>query len=179
MEGRDIGTVVFPRADVKIYLDASAEERARRRALDPAHRLASGRRRSRVGADRARPQRPHPRGVASLRRADAVLVDTTGRRCPRSSRGHGGRSGLRPSLTARGSVTRLSLSPSLLAPIFSPCSPPTRPGRAPSGGGPARSPCRSPAAPRCPGTGRPAPCRCRRRCPGRGWGCRRPGPRRR
>jgi cytidylate kinase len=37
MEGRDIGTVVFPGADVKIYLDASAEERARRRAHDPAH----------------------------------------------------------------------------------------------------------------------------------------------
>ena len=37
MEGRDIGTVVFPQADVKIYLDASAEERARRRAHDPAH----------------------------------------------------------------------------------------------------------------------------------------------
>src|SRR5689334_5089156 len=30
MEGRDIGTVVFPDADVKVYLDASAEERARR-----------------------------------------------------------------------------------------------------------------------------------------------------
>ena len=40
MEGRDIGTVVFPGAEVKIYLDASAEERARRRATDPAH--ASG-----------------------------------------------------------------------------------------------------------------------------------------
>jgi cytidylate kinase len=37
MEGRDIGTVVFPDADVKLYLDASAEERARRRAADPAH----------------------------------------------------------------------------------------------------------------------------------------------
>ncbi len=37
MEGRDIGTVVFPEADVKIYLDASPEERARRRAHDPAH----------------------------------------------------------------------------------------------------------------------------------------------
>src|SRR5205823_3171544 len=37
MEGRDIGTVVFPDADVKIYLDASAEERARRRLHDPAH----------------------------------------------------------------------------------------------------------------------------------------------
>src|SRR5918992_3069420 len=37
MEGRDIGTVVFPNADLKIYLDASAEERARRRANDAAH----------------------------------------------------------------------------------------------------------------------------------------------
>jgi cytidylate kinase len=31
LEGRDIGTVVFPGADVKFYLDARAEERARRR----------------------------------------------------------------------------------------------------------------------------------------------------
>ena len=37
MEGRDIGTVVFPGADVKIYLDASEEERARRRVNDSAH----------------------------------------------------------------------------------------------------------------------------------------------
>ena len=37
MEGRDIGTVVFKDADVKLYLDASPEERARRRASDPAH----------------------------------------------------------------------------------------------------------------------------------------------
>jgi CMP/dCMP kinase len=37
MEGRDIGTVVFPDADVKVYLDASPDERARRRANDPAH----------------------------------------------------------------------------------------------------------------------------------------------
>ena len=35
MEGRDIGSVVFPNADVKIYLDASPEERARRRAAIP------------------------------------------------------------------------------------------------------------------------------------------------
>ncbi len=34
LEGRDIGTVVFPDADVKVFLTASAEERARRRALD-------------------------------------------------------------------------------------------------------------------------------------------------
>src|SRR5690349_20765657 len=37
MEGCDIGTVVFPDADVKVYLDAAPEERARRRASDPAH----------------------------------------------------------------------------------------------------------------------------------------------
>ena len=37
MEGRDIGTVVFPNADVKVYLDASPDERARRRANDPNH----------------------------------------------------------------------------------------------------------------------------------------------
>ena len=37
MEGRDIGTVVFPNADVKVYLDAAPEERARLRASDPAH----------------------------------------------------------------------------------------------------------------------------------------------
>jgi cytidylate kinase len=37
MEGRDVGTVIFPRADVKIFLDASPDERARRRASDPAH----------------------------------------------------------------------------------------------------------------------------------------------
>ena len=41
MEGRDIGTVVFPDAEVKIFLDASPEERARRRAHDPPH--AAGR----------------------------------------------------------------------------------------------------------------------------------------
>src|SRR5690606_17679280 len=41
MEGRDIGTTVFPQADVKVYLDADPEERARRRAQDPAH--AAGR----------------------------------------------------------------------------------------------------------------------------------------
>ena len=33
MEGRDIGTNVFPNANVKIYLDATAEERAKRRVL--------------------------------------------------------------------------------------------------------------------------------------------------
>ena len=43
MEGRDIGTVVFPDAQVKIYLDASPEERARRRAADFLHHILVGR----------------------------------------------------------------------------------------------------------------------------------------
>src|SRR5262245_36812812 len=42
MEGRDIGSVVFPNADVKIYLDASPDERARRRAADADHEHSRG-----------------------------------------------------------------------------------------------------------------------------------------
>ncbi len=69
MEGRDIGTVVFPQADVKIYLDASPEERARRRAADPAHTsqgVAPGGSRDR--ARRTRPQRLDASRVAALGR---------------------------------------------------------------------------------------------------------------
>ena len=69
MEGRDIGTVVFPEADVKLYLDASPEERARRRAADPAHSARShSRQRGRDGAGRAGRDRSHPHRVAPLRR---------------------------------------------------------------------------------------------------------------
>jgi CMP/dCMP kinase len=82
MEGRDIGTVVFPRADVKIYLDASAEERARRRALDPAHsRAASVAEVESALIERDRSDRTRdvsPLYVAS----DAVLVDTTDQPVP-------------------------------------------------------------------------------------------------
>ncbi len=79
MEGRDIGTVVFPDADVKIYLDASPEERARRRARDPAHQFSRGGAVSEVAAaleerDRADRTRPtSPLAVAP----DAVQIDTT------------------------------------------------------------------------------------------------------
>ena len=48
MEGRDIGTVVFPHADLKFYIDASPEERARRRAADPAHTGSQCERRQRA-----------------------------------------------------------------------------------------------------------------------------------
>ena len=68
MEGRDIGTVVFPAADVKIYLDATPEERARRRAHDPAHALERRGRDGRRRGDRARSarsERPHASDVAA------------------------------------------------------------------------------------------------------------------
>ena len=88
MEGRDIGTVVFPDADVKIYLDASPEERARRRASDPAHRSSTPRGpvRGRDRTGRARSQRLDPRGFAvgdGARRhphRDDRLGDRLGRR---------------------------------------------------------------------------------------------------
>ena len=79
MEGRDIGSVVFPQADVKVYLDAAPEERARRRAGDPAH--AAGRDAG-VGAVaealEARDHTDRTRVVSPLRLApDAVYIDTT------------------------------------------------------------------------------------------------------
>ena len=86
MEGRDIGTVVFPDADVKIYLDASPEERARRRANDPAHRSSHrrGAGRSRDRARRARSQRLDPRGVAAVH--GAATPSSSIRPASRSSR---------------------------------------------------------------------------------------------
>lgn len=80
MEGRDIGTVVFPDADVKIYLDASPEERARRRANDPAHRASAGTALTDVATALAeRDLSDSTRTVSPLARAaDAVLIETTG-----------------------------------------------------------------------------------------------------
>jgi CMP/dCMP kinase len=80
MEGRDIGTVVFPNADVKIYLDASPEERARRRAADPAHRASNGAALSDVATALAERDRSDAtRSVSPLAQApDAVHVETTG-----------------------------------------------------------------------------------------------------
>jgi CMP/dCMP kinase len=81
MEGRDIGTVVFPDADVKVFLDASPEERARRRATDPAH--AAGKTMSAVteiaSALAARDQSDRTRTASPLAQAsDAIRIDTTG-----------------------------------------------------------------------------------------------------
>lgn len=76
MDGRDIGTVVWPSAELKVYLDASIDERARRRhaeapgvALDEVRRQLS-----------ARDEQDSGRETAPLRVADdAEYVDTTGR----------------------------------------------------------------------------------------------------
>jgi len=79
MEGRDIGTVVFPQADLKIYLDASEEERARRRAADPAHTLSRGGQAAVAAAIAARDRSDTTRAASPLTlAADAVHIDTTG-----------------------------------------------------------------------------------------------------
>jgi len=80
MEGRDIGTVVFPDADVKIYLDASPEERARRRAADPAHTSSKSGQLSEVATALAeRDKSDSTRAVSPLTVApDATVLDTTG-----------------------------------------------------------------------------------------------------
>ncbi len=77
-EGRDIGTVVFPNAEVKIYLDASAQERARRRFEE----LRTGGSRVDMAETREemeeRDRRDRERDVAPLRPAeDAVVIDST------------------------------------------------------------------------------------------------------
>lgn len=78
MEGRDIGTVVLPSADVKFFLTASEEERARRRYEQ---RLSFGESVDfeKIIADiHARDERDKNRAVAPLKQAeDAVLVDST------------------------------------------------------------------------------------------------------
>lgn len=80
MEGRDIGSVVFPNADVKIYLDASPEERARRRAADPAHGISRAAAAADVATEMAaRDQSDRTRSTSPLTiPKDAVEVDTTG-----------------------------------------------------------------------------------------------------
>lgn len=74
MEGRDIGSVVFPEADVKIYLDAHPDERTQRRAreLDVPAGAVSQEMRERDHRDRTRAEAP------LVQAPDAVYLDTTG-----------------------------------------------------------------------------------------------------
>ena len=77
-EGRDIGTVIFPQAEVKIYLDASVQERARRRYEEL---RAAGRDvtlEETVRELEERDKRDSERDVAPLRKAeDALAIDSS------------------------------------------------------------------------------------------------------
>jgi CMP/dCMP kinase len=78
MEGRDIGTVVFPHAELKIFLDASAEVRAERRWKEHQEKGDSLTLAEVLEEVRARDKRDRERKVSPLvRAADAVLVDNT------------------------------------------------------------------------------------------------------
>jgi cytidylate kinase len=79
MEGRDIGTVVFPKADVKIYLDADPGERVRRRALELRAKGEEVAENSLAAQMKERDQRDSTRSDAPLAQApDAIYVDSTG-----------------------------------------------------------------------------------------------------
>lgn len=78
LDGRDIGTVVFPDAPVKIFVTASAEERARRRHAELQGRGAVSALDDVAAEMQARDARDSGRDVAPLTPADdAVLLDTT------------------------------------------------------------------------------------------------------
>ena len=78
LEGRDIGTVVFPDAEVKVYLTASNHERARRRHAELVAAGRSDTLEQVLDSIRARDLRDGSRTVAPLRAAaDAIRVDTT------------------------------------------------------------------------------------------------------
>ena len=78
MEGRDIGTVVFPDADVKIYLDASAEERARRRLKQNEEKGIKSSYEEVLKNIKDRDKRDSTREIAPLKKAnDAILIDST------------------------------------------------------------------------------------------------------
>jgi cytidylate kinase len=78
-DGRDMGTVVFPEATLKIYLEASSEDRAKRRYLqlkDTVHSVTLDRLLTEI---KERDLRDQQRAVAPLKPAeDAVVIDTTG-----------------------------------------------------------------------------------------------------
>ncbi len=79
LEGRDIGTVVFPNADYKFYLDASPQERAKRRCKEL---IESGQKASETGVKKdimTRDDSDMKRSTGALKKAeDAIFIDTTG-----------------------------------------------------------------------------------------------------
>ncbi|WP_263145528.1 (d)CMP kinase [Pseudomonas sp. RIT-PI-AD] len=77
-DGRDMGTVVFPQAPLKIFLTASAEERARRRYLQLKNKIEGVSLASLLDEIRARDERDTFRAVAPLKPAsDAIQLDST------------------------------------------------------------------------------------------------------
>lgn len=79
MDGRDIGTVVLPRADVKIFLTASVEDRARRRYQELCQRGTAKDFDQLLREIEQRDYNDTHRAAAPLRPAeDAVVLDTTG-----------------------------------------------------------------------------------------------------
>lgn len=78
MDGRDIGTVVLPDADLKIYLTASAEERARRRCLELSERGTPKPYEAVLREINERDEQDMHRAIAPLREAaDAIRLDTS------------------------------------------------------------------------------------------------------
>ena len=78
LDGRDIGTVVCPRADIKLFVTASAEVRAERRHRELLAKGESGSFEAVLADIRRRDARDSSRAAAPLRpAADAVLLDTT------------------------------------------------------------------------------------------------------
>jgi len=79
LEGRDIGTVVFPDAEVKVFLTASPETRARRRCDELAQKGTPQDFQSVLAEVKARDHQDSTRPIAPLKpAADAVTLDTTG-----------------------------------------------------------------------------------------------------
>lgn len=78
MEGRDIGTVVFPNADVKVYLDATLEERVRRRLAESRAKGVEVSAAALTAQMKERDERDSTRADAPLAQApDAVYLDST------------------------------------------------------------------------------------------------------
>lgn len=79
MVGRDIGTVVLPNADLKLFVDATVEERARRRHRESAMRGEQATYEEILASMRERDNLDRNKPVSPLRPAeDAIVVDTTG-----------------------------------------------------------------------------------------------------
>jgi cytidylate kinase len=80
LEGRDIGTVVFPDAEIKFYLDANTEERGRRRFKELVEKGIKVDFNETVEEVRKRDHNDMSRTISPLRKAeDAFLIDSTGR----------------------------------------------------------------------------------------------------